>query len=315
MRIQKNIRRIKRAEKTGAKRLKAVQFLLFLLCSTLTTLNISAAQSNAAPSLTNSSLRIVSLSPTATEDLFAIGAGKFVVATDSYSYYPKQAPVTQLEAYNPNVEAIVAYKPTLVVMQSTATGVSAVVKQLAALHIRSYVEVTPDNITGAYAEMEDLGKLTGFSKGAHTLISSMKSRIAQILSTVKIGHSLSFYHELDNTYYSITSDTFIGKVYKDFGLTNIADAAASADDGGYPQLQSEYIVKSNPQIIFLADGNAPDGNENYTTVKKRAGWSNIAAVKKNNVISLPSDIPSRWGPRLVNFYGFVAKSILRVEGK
>jgi iron complex transport system substrate-binding protein len=193
--------------------------------------------------------------------------------------------------------------------------VNAAVKQLAALHIKSYVEITPTDLAGAYKEMADLGALTQTSEGARTLITSMKSRITRIINSVKLVRPVTFYHELDNTYYSITSDTFIGKVYKDFGLTNIADAAAKADDGGYPQLQSEYIVKSNPTIIFLADGNVPDGNENYTSVKKRPGWSSLLGVKKNNVIALPTDIPSRWGPRLVNFYGFVAKSILRVESK
>jgi iron complex transport system substrate-binding protein len=142
----------------------------------------------------------------------------------------------------------------------------------------------------------------------------MKSRIAAIESSVHLHSEMSFYHELDNTYYSVTSQTFIGKVYKDFGLRNIADAASSADDGGYPQLQSEYVIKANPSIIFLADGTPPDGNENYTTLIKRSGWNSISAVTNNRIIALPADIPSRWGPRLVNFYGFIAKSINRIQG-
>jgi len=111
---------------------------------------------------------------------------------------------------------------------------------------------------------------------------------------------------LDNTLYSATSSTFIGKVYADFNLTNIADGAATADDGGYPQLQSEYILKSDPQFIFLSDG---EFGENAKTVAARPGWAGISAVAFNKVVILPSDIPSRWGPRLVDFYQFVGNSI------
>ena len=250
--------------------------------------------------------RIISLSPSATEDLFAIGAGKQVIAVDDNSNYPANAPFTKLSSFTPNVEALIAYHPDLVVIQSTATKSDAVVAQLKKLKVAVYIEHTPSNLQGAYGEILDLGKVTGNSNKASALVATMKKSIASILNGVKLSDPKSFFHELDNTLYSATSATFIGTAYKDFKLTNIADAASKADDGGYPQLQSEYVIKANPDFIFLAD--APDG-ETIQTVSARAGWSTITAVSSKKVLALPADLPSRWGPRIVDFYKFIASSI------
>jgi iron complex transport system substrate-binding protein len=117
---------------------------------------------------------------------------------------------------------------------------------------------------------------------------------------------VKFFHELDNTLYSATSSTFIGSVYKDFGLSNIADGAEGADQSGYPQISAEYLVSENPALIFLADAQY---GETIDVVKNRAGWSEIDAVKNNKVIELPADIPSRWGPRIIDFYQIVADAL------
>jgi iron complex transport system substrate-binding protein len=250
--------------------------------------------------------KIVSLSPTATEDLFAIGAGSQVVAVDDLSNFPTTAPITKLSAFTPNVEAIAAYSPDLVIINSTATGADSVKSQLNSLGIQVYMEKTPSVIADAYSEISDLGAATGRTAAATTLITSMQKKIATAMSVARRTKSLTFFHELDNTLYSATSDTFIGHVYKDFHLTNIADKAAKADSGGYPQLQREYVIKANPAIIFLADSQY---GENAATVAKRAGWKSISAVTKHQVVALPADIPSRWGPRLVDFYQFIAQAI------
>ena len=250
--------------------------------------------------------KIISLSPSATEDLFAIGAGKQVIAVDDLSNYPKNAPITKLNAFTPNVEAIAAFKPDFVIVNRTATNANSVQSQLAALGIAVYMEKTPSMISGAYQEISDLGTATGHSAEAASLISTMKKKISQTLATKRRSASLTFFHELDNTLFSATSDTFIGRVYKDFHLTNIADAAGKADSGGYPQLQREYLIKANPSVIFLADSQY---GESAKTVAKRAGWKKIAAVTNGQILALPADIPSRWGPRLVDFYQYIAQSI------
>jgi iron complex transport system substrate-binding protein len=138
----------------------------------------------------------------------------------------------------------------------------------------------------------------------------MAALIKSIINRTKRTVKITFFHELDNTLYSVTSDTFIGRVYKDFGLVNIADKAAGADSYGYPQLSAEYLLKTDPDVIFLADA---EYGESAATVKARAGWSGITAVAKKNVFALPNDIPSRWGPRLVDFYRYVAASLAKVK--
>lgn len=250
--------------------------------------------------------RIISLSPSATEDLFAIGAGLQVIAVDDLSNYPTSAPITKLSAFTPNVEAIAAYQPDLVVLNANATKAQDIQSALEKLKIKVFVEHAPNTLADAYSEITALGTATGNLSKAQMVISEMKLKISKIIATAKRHKPLYIFHELDNTLYSATSTTFIGHVYADFKLVNIADKAAKADDAGYPQLQSEYIIKTNPQIIFLSD--AQDG-VTPATVAKRAGWSGISAVKKHQIVALPKDIPSRWGPRLVDFYQSIATAI------
>ena len=254
--------------------------------------------------------RIISLSPSATESLFAIGAEKQVLAVDSLSNYPKSAPISDLSAFEPNVEALAALKPDLVVLSVDAMKSLTVKEALEKLKIAVLKEKAPDNLIQANKEIETLGAATDHNVEAKSVTFKMASLIKSILNRAKVTVKVTFFHELDNTLYSVTSDTFIGKVYKDFGLINVADKAAGADSYGYPQLSAEYLIKSDPSIIFLADA---DYGESAATVKARAGWSGISAVAKKNVFALPNDYPSRWGPRLVDFYRYVAASLGKVN--
>src|SRR5919201_5323611 len=165
--------------------------------------------------------RIVSLSPTATESLFAIGAGRQVVAVDEQSDYPKRAPRTKLSGYTPNVEAIAAYRPDLVVLSGDPGGV---VEGLRRLGIRVPLQSAPDDLAGAYAEIRQLGAVTGHRRAAAAVVARMKRQITRIVKSTGRTH-LAVYHELTPDFYSVTSSTFIGRVYKLFGLKNIADAA------------------------------------------------------------------------------------------
>ena len=254
--------------------------------------------------------RIISLSPSATESLFEIGAGKQVLAVDSLSNFPKSAPITDLSAFEPNVEAIAALKPDLVVLSIDAMKSLVVKEALEKLKISVLMEQAPENLTQAYKEIEVLGAVTDHSVEAKKITFKMASLIKSILNRAKVSGKVTFFHELDNTLYSVTSDTFIGKVYKDFGAVNIADAAAGADNSGYPQLSAEYLLKSDPQVIFLADAQY---GVTADSVSKRAGWSQISAVKNKKIVELPADIPSRWGPRLVDFYKLIGASLAKVS--
>ena len=261
--------------------------------------------------ITKQPKRIVSLTPSGTEILFGIGAGKQVVAVDSLSTYPASVPKTDLSAFTPSAEAIAAYTPDLVLMSVDSMKSADVRNALVTLGIPVLMEKAPANITGAYAEMLVIGKATGHTTEARALVAGMKSKIATIIAKAKITKPLRFFHELDNTLYSVTSDTFIGQVYKQIApkSVNVADAAATADSYGYPQLSAEYLVSSNPQAVFLADAQY---GESAKTVAARAAFSGIDAVRNGHVVALPADVPSRWGPRLVNLYSVIATALSKV---
>ena len=249
--------------------------------------------------------RIVSLSPTATESLFAIGAGKQVVAVDDQSDYPKRAPKTTLSGFTPNVEAIAAYRPDLVVVQYDAGGV---VESLRKLDIRVLVQPSATNLAVAYAQIKQLGAVTGHKKSATSLVTRMKRAIAKaVKSTPRKPRTV--YHEVTPDYYSATSKTFIGGIYKLFGLRNVADAADSSGSGGYPQLSAEYILSANPALIVLADTRCC--GQSAASVSSRPGWSNIAAVRTHSVVAVDDSVASRWGPRVVQFVQAIAKVLRR----
>ena len=252
--------------------------------------------------------RIVSLSPTATEMLFAIGADSQVVAVDDQSNYPASAPKTKLSGFQPNIEAIAGYTPDLVIAAEDTGGL---VHGIQALHLPILIEPAARNLDDSYLQIAQLGAATGHATEAGTLVAKMRSRVgAFVASVAKPARPLRIYHELDNTYYSVTSATFIGQIYKLLGLTNIADAATGAAPD-YPQLSAEYIVSSNPDLIVLADTKCCA--QDIGTVGSRPGWSGIAAVKSGAVIGVDDDIASRWGPRVIDFMQAVAPRVQQLE--
>jgi len=251
---------------------------------------------------------IVSLSPTATEMLYAVGAGSQVKAVDSYSDYPKQAPTTKLSAYDPNAEAIAAYKPDLVVISNNIDGITA---KLKALSIPVLDLPAAANVSDVYAEITELGAATGHPAQAATEDSKIKSAIKTIAASVP-SHAkpVTYYYELStNPYYSVTSATFVGSLLSLLGMKSIADAAhGAAAAGGYPSLSAEYILKANPDYIILADTGS-GGGQDATTVSSRPGWSVLTAVKDKHIILLNTDIASRWGPRIVDLLRTVATAL------
>jgi iron complex transport system substrate-binding protein len=273
----------------------------------------STAASNTGASIKSEPARIVSLDPTSTEDLYAVGAGKQVVAVDAYSNYPAGAPKTSLSGLTPNMEAIARYNPALVVASQNTGGLVA---GLAKLGIPVLIEPAAATLAQAYAQIAQVGSATGHAARAAQVVAGMKQQIAASVRKAGTDHKgLAYYWELSaNPYYSATSATFIGQIVGLFGLKNIADAASKAADGGYPQLSPEYIVTAQPRVIFLADNQAADGGQSPAVVAKRPGWSAIPAVKDGEVIGLSDDIASRWGPRLPQLVAEIAQAVERAHG-
>ena len=247
--------------------------------------------------------RIVSLSPMATEVLFAIGAGEQVVAVDEFSYYPSEAPVTDLSGWEPNVEAVLSYEPDLVVIANDANDLLA---GLDAVGVEVHLSPAPAEFASGYASIIDMGIEVGRLDEALALVANLEVEIDAALGSAP-EVPVRVYHELDDTYFSISSASFIGAVYTAMGVVNIADEA-DADGYGYPKLTEEYIIEADPELIVITDlvGYTPDD------VAARPGWSEVSAVRNGNIVSVNADIASRWGPRLPQFIAAVAEALQTV---
>jgi iron complex transport system substrate-binding protein len=269
---------------------------------------VTVKAGNGAVTIKSDPTRIVSLSPTTTEDLYAVGAGSQVVAVDNDSDYPAGVPKTTLSGLTPNIEAIAKYNPSLVVASQDSGGLVAGMTKLG---IPVLIEPAVATIDAAYAQIQQLGQATGHADKAATVVAGMKQQIAADVKQAGTGHQgLTYYWELSaNPFYSATSATFIGQVVGLFGLKNIADKASKPADAGYPQLSQEYIVTAKPQIIFLADNEAADGGQSPAVVAKRPGWSGIPAVQDHEVIGLNDDVASRWGPRIPQLVAEIAQAV------
>lgn len=267
----------------------------------------TAAPTTQAPAAAD---HIVSLSPTATEILFAIGAGDQVVAVDSLSNYPSEAPVTDLSAFEPNVEAISGYEPDLVV---TSYDPGDLVDGLSQIGVDSLVQPSASSIADTYSQIEELGAATGHEQEAADLVDEIKTELADLVASAPDGTGITYFHEIDSTLYTSTSTTFIGEIYSLFGLENIADPAdADGSAFGFPQLSNEYIIDANPDLVFLAD--SLYSGEDAQSVAARPGWDTINAVKNGNVITLNDDIASRWSPRIVQLADSIAAALEQLAG-
>jgi iron complex transport system substrate-binding protein len=254
-------------------------------------------------------VRIISLSPSATEMLFAVGAGPQVMAVDDQSDFPANAPKSDLSGFKPSAEAIAAKNPDLVVLSD---DIDKIVDQLTKLKIPVFQTPAAKQLTDTYTEIDQLGTLTGHQADASALTERMKTQIDKIVKSVPPRATpLSYYYELDPTFYSATSKTFIGSIFALFGMTNVADAAdPDGAKGGYPQLSQETLLKSDPDMIFLADSKCCQ--QSAASVKARKGWSDITAVKAGQVVALDDDVASRWGPRVVDLVQSVADAVAKV---
>ncbi|WP_149360997.1 ABC transporter substrate-binding protein [Lolliginicoccus suaedae] len=244
--------------------------------------------------------RIVSLSPAVTEMLFAIDAGDQVVAVDEYSNYPSDAPVTDLSGFSPNIEAIASYDPDLVIV--SAYG-DEIVPQLGALGITTFV--APDDptvIDNVYEQITGLGTLTGNAPEARDLVERMRADLGKLIEDApQRDEPLTYYIEIDDTYWTYTAGSLVGSLLEQLGLRNIADDEASVST----QLSAEAIVAADPDVIFLMNSGFGVDAE---AVAARPGWGTITAVRDGAIFPLDADIASRWGPRTVDLVAEVARA-------
>lgn len=276
-----------------------------LIESTTTTpaFPVTVSAGNGDIEITSMPEAVVSLSPSATENLFAVGAGAQVIAVDDQSNYPEAAPRTALSGFTPNLESILSFEPDLVVITFDPGGL---IDGLEAVGVPVLLLPSATSIADAYDEIEVLGAATGHFSQAENVVGTMMSEL-DLLAAEVTGDlaGTTIYHELDPTYYSVSSSSYLGELYSLLGLVNIADAA-DPDGFGYPQLSAEYIVDQNPDVILLADAGF---GESIETLRLRPGWSELSAIRRGAVIDVDPDVSSRWTPRSLQFIRDVAEAI------
>lgn len=249
---------------------------------------------------------IVSLSPTATEMLYAIGAGSQVKAVDKYSNYPAGTPRTAMSALQVNVESLIALRPDLVIIPNPDVKLAA---KLKVVSVPLLVLPAAAKLADVYSEIATLGRVTGHVAQATAESTEIRTSLQRIVASVhKQSPAPSYFYELSPDFYSVTSDTFVGQLLGLLGLHSIADTAkGAAKSGGYPQLSSEFIVNANPTYIFLADTICCA--QTASKVAKRPGWSQMSAVRDHHVVPLSDDVASRWGPRIVDLLKTIADAL------
>lgn len=265
---------------------------------------VTVAAANGDVEIAQRPERIVSLSPTSTEMLFAVGAGEQVVAVDDQSDFPPEAPVTDLSGFSPNVEAIADLDPDVVFLSDDIDDVVAGLDELAVPVVH---QPAAQDLEDTYEQIRQAGVATGHRQAAETLVDEMQAEIEALLDRVPdLAEAPTYYHELDDTLFSVTSNTFIGQVYALAGLENIADAAEDTA-GGFPQLSNELVVEADPDLIFLADTQCCDVSAG--SIAERPGWSGLSAVENGHVFELDDDVASRWGPRVVDFFERIVEAV------
>jgi iron complex transport system substrate-binding protein len=298
------------------------KFLLFTLL--ITSLAACAPQAPAEPAsqttltdglgrevtLSETPQRIISLAPSNTEILFAIGAGDQVVGRDTLSDFPEEAKaVTDIgstfEALN--TELIVSLEPDFVLAAEINTPEQ--VKQLEDLGLTVYYLKNPLTLEEMYGNLELVAQMTGHQQEAAALVESLKERVAAVDEKIApISSRFSVFYELDATDpakpFTAGKGTFITQLIDRAGGINIA-----SDLEGYPQLSLEQVVAADPAFIILGDaryGVTPE------SIAQRPGWENLSAVKNGNILPFNDDLVSRPGPRLVDALEELAK-LLRPE--
>ena len=247
--------------------------------------------------------RIVSMSPTHTETLFALGLGEFVVAVDSLSDFPAEAASVRrddLNADSADLSALLTFDPDVVVVGDDPTGL---VGRLNEAGVASFSGPPASSLDEVFEQIRGVASLVGRPELADDLIASMLAEIDDIVTSVPPGER-TYFHEIDPSLVTIAPGSFLDSLYGELGLTSIVGAS---DPSGITQLTSDQVVAADPDVIVLADTECC--GVTIDQLATRAGWSGIAAVNDGAVVSLTDDLVMRWGPRVVELLRLVAAGV------
>lgn len=244
--------------------------------------------------------RIISLAPSNTEILFALGLGSKIVAVDTDSNYPPavQGKPRVGSGLSPSLESIVALKPDLVLLWDNSAR--ELQEKLLRLHIKA-VTFAPQKLTEIYDCIERMGRITGAENAAHTVVAEMRRKVASVTAAVAKAPNrpLVFYEVWPDPLFTAGPGSFIDELINLAGGSNIAADAKTA----WPVLSMETVIVRNPDVILTPFARA----ESVISGKNKASWANIKAVRQNRVYQVDQDIISRPGPRLADGLMTIAK--------
>ncbi|TGE38141.1 ABC transporter substrate-binding protein [Desulfosporosinus fructosivorans] len=251
--------------------------------------------------------RIVSLVPSATETLFALGLGDNVVAVTKWDNYPvgvqEKVDYAFEDSIRPNTEQILELEPDLIVMGLMGNDQKDI-EAIRNLKI-PVVTINPQTLVETYQTIEMFGKLTDSQEQAHKIVSGMKEKervIVEKIGTIKDIDRLKVWIEVDENLYTPGEGTFLNELLTKAGGKNIA-----VDVQGWGQFNSEQVIAKDPQVIFSTYGYYQ--KDAVAKIIARKGWQNVQAVKNERVIELDSDMVTRTGPRIVDGLESIAKAL------
>ena len=250
--------------------------------------------------------RIISLAPSNTEIVFAIGAGAQLIGREALSDYPAEAAkVTSIgSAYDKlNTEAIVALKPDLILAAEITNPDQ--VKTLQGLGLTVYWLPNPKTYDDLFQNIKTVGQITGQIDGAQKLIDTLKIRFAAVIDKVKgAATKRTVFYEVDGTDptkpWTSGPGNFLDTVITLAGGQNVGRVLKDP----FAQISSEELIKQNPEIIILGDTLY---GVTINSISQRAGWKSIAAVKNKAIYSFDDNLLSRPGPRLIDGLEQMAK--------
>jgi len=247
--------------------------------------------------------RLITLAPSNTEIVYALGIGDRLVAVSDYSDYPPEAASKPKVGYiRVDIERVIGYNPDLIL--ATGAHRQQVTPQLRQRGLK-VITLDPKNIEGVFDNILLVGRATGQTTAAEKLVADLKARVAQIESKVRqTGTRPRVFFELDKSLFTVGPGSFIHDLIVRAGGENIAGDA----DRPYPQLSLEVLLQRDPEVIIITDI-GQYGGETPESVRARPGWQAVSAVRNNRVVPINPDLVNRPGPRVVDGFEAIARAL------
>jgi iron complex transport system substrate-binding protein len=251
--------------------------------------------------------RIVSIAPSNTEILYAVGAGEQVVGREDYSDFPPEVlEITSIGTTfdSINTEALVALSPDLVL----AAGLTPPeqIEAVQSLGIDIFALENPLDFEGLYTNLATVGTITGHEAEAESLVAELQGRVNAVLDALSGADTINVYYEVDGTDPTSPWTTGVG-TFQDYLITQAGGANVAAEIDAWGQISLEQLVVMDPEVIIFGEGAwVPTTAE---SLSDRAGWADISAVLSGQIFALDTNLTDRPGPRMVDAFELVAQSL------